>query len=133
MEERKPLKERCKEGWNRHKRKIKIAMAVSTTLLIGWVVAQNWDDIPEMFNNLPDAQRLPELPSKTAEPVAENICEPILDVVAPMREITVKAHTMKLPEGKHASEAAKAFAEECGILLGERETMRHGCVKQIAA
>ena len=133
MEEKKSLKERCKEGWNRHKRKIKIAAAVGTSLLLGCVVVQNWEDITEMFNNLPDVQSLPELPNTATEAVTENICEPMLDVIVPMREITVKAHTMKLPKGRHASETAKAFAEECGVLLGERETMRHGCVKQIAA
>lgn len=133
MEEKRTIGERCKDTWNRHKKKIKFVGGTLLALAGGYFLVTNWDDISEVFNSLPDVQSIPELPTATVEVVAETVSEPLLDVVTPMREITVRAHTMTLPEGKHASEAAKAFAEECGIVLGERQTMRHGCIKQIAA
>ena len=133
MEEKKTLRERCKEGWNRHKKKVIIAGGVVIGLAGGFYLVQNWDNLFEQVSILFEGQCLHEVVEEVADNVPEVINEPILEVVNTTREIAVNPHIMNLPVGKHASEAAKAFAEECGFVLGEGQTARHGCTRTIAA
>ena len=44
MEEKKSLKERCKESWNRHKKKVIIAGSVVVGLAGGYYLVHNWED-----------------------------------------------------------------------------------------
>lgn len=133
MEEKKTFGERCREGWNRHKKKIKIAGSVIITLTGGYFLVKNWDEMLGLFTGLVDVRELQEFSKDTAEMMVDAVNDTFLEVVDTTREVTVNPHVMNLPVGKHASEAAKAFAEECGVILGERQTMRHGYVKVIAA
>ena len=133
MEEKKSLKERCKEGWNRHKKKVKIVGGVVLAFTGGFFLVQNWDELLAGLNGFIDAQELQEVSGEVVEVFSEIAEETALDVVGETRKVAVSPHVMNLPLGKQASEAAKAYARECNIVLGERQTMRHGCERMIAA
>lgn len=133
MEENKSLKERCKEGWNRHKKKVIIAGGVVIGLAGGYYLVQNWDDLFEQVSKLFEGQSLQEVVAEVAEKAPDVVNEPVIEIVNATREVTVNPHIMNLPIGKQASEAAKAFAAECGFVLGEGQTARHGCTRTIAA
>ena len=133
MEEKKSLKERCKESWNRHKKKVIIAGSVVVGLAGGYYLVHNWDDLFEQVSKLVEGQCLQEVVEEVADIAPAITSEPVLEIVNATREITVNPHIMNLPVGKQASEAAKAFAEECGFVLAEGQTARHGCTRNIAA
>lgn len=133
MEEKKSLKERCKEGWNRHKKKVIIAGGVVVGLAGGYYLVHNWDGLFEQVSRLVERQSLQEVVEVIADEVPSVTSEPVIEIVNATREVMVNPHIMRLPVGKQASEAAKAFAEECGFVLAEGQTARHGCTRNIAA
>ena len=133
MEEKKSLKERCKESWNRHKKKVIIAGGVVVGLAGGYYLVHNWDDLLEQVNRLADGQILQEVVEEVADKGTAIMSEPVIEIANATREVTVNPHIMNLTVGKKASEAAKAFAEECGFVLAEGQTARRGCTKTIAA
>ena len=133
MEEKKSLKERCREGWNRHKKKVKIVGGVALVFTGGYYLVKNWDELLALLGRLVNTQKLQEVSEEVAELFPEIAEETVLEVVGETRKVTVSPHVMNLPIGKQASEAAKAYARDCHIVLGERQTMRHGCERTIAA
>ena len=130
MEEKKALRERCQEDWNRHKKKIIIAGAVVIGVAVGSSLIRNWDDLLEQVSKLSGEKILPEI---AAEKVPEIMSEPVAEIIRVTREVTVDPHIMKLSAGKKASETAKAFAAEAGVELYEGVTWRRGSTRNIAA
>lgn len=47
MEEKKTFGERCKEGWNRHKKKVYIIGGAAVACVLGYLIVDNWDEISD--------------------------------------------------------------------------------------
>lgn len=133
MEEKKSLKERCKEGWNRHKKTVIIIGGVVVVVAGGYILVKNWDDICKLFakNAVNLEVVVPAL--SQVEKNNDSITEPTLEIVGSVKEVPVIAHRMKLAAGKHASEEAKALAAELEIVLDEGYTVRRATTRHIAA
>ena len=121
------------EGWNRHKKKIVIAGGMVIILAGGYYLVRNWDDLFEQISGLFEGQSLQEVVAEVSDKTLDVVNEPVIELTNVTREVTVNPHIMNLPIGKHASEAAKAFAAECGFVLTDGQTARHGYTKNIAA
>ena len=129
MKEKRTLGERCTEGWNHHKRRIIIVGGVVVAIVGGHLVVKYWDRILGLFMTMADVQAIPEI----VEVTGDKEDEPLLELIKATREVEVSPHILRLAPGKQASEAAKAFAAECGFVLSEGQTARHGCVRTIVA
>lgn len=44
MEEKKTFRERCKEQWNRHKKKVYVISGAVAAIVVGYFVVDNWDE-----------------------------------------------------------------------------------------
>lgn len=133
MEEQKTFRDRCKEGWDRHKKKVGIALTVSIAVAGGCILAKKWDDVIELLDGVLDSQNVLRVSENVTETVANNVAEPVQEVVKTIKEVPVKAHPMKLATGKHASEKALALAEELDIILLDNQTVRRATTRHIAA
>ena len=133
MSEKKTIKERWKSGWDRHKKKVKIAGMTLVVIGGGYFLLKNWDDVMELFNGVIDVSELKDITVETMETVTESIAEPALKVVESTKESFVDVHVMNLPVTKNASAIAKARAEELGIILEPHQTIRGPFVRNIAA
>ena len=131
MKEKNSLKERCKEVWNRHKKKIIITSGVVICIAGGYYLLQKKDGLADQAGHLFEKENVQEVAMEIANNLANTVNEP--SVVSATREIHVPPHVMNLPKGKRASEAAKAFAVECNFVLSEGQTARHGSTRTIAA
>lgn len=47
MNEKKTFGERCKDGWNRHKKKVYIIGGAVVACVVGYFVVDNWDEISD--------------------------------------------------------------------------------------
>lgn len=133
MEERKPLKERCKEGWNRHKRTVLIIGGVVVAVAGGYVLVKNWDNICKLFTKDVEMLDVTAPALSLVEKSPDCIEAPAQEVLGAVKEVPVIAHRMKLAAGKRASEAAKALAAELEIELAEGYTVRRATTRRIAA
>lgn len=133
MEVKKTFGERCKDGWNRHKCKIMIAGSVILMVAGGYLIVKHGDEILEFINGLCDGKNLQSITDDVVDAIPEVTEVMVLESIGETREVPVCRHFMKLPEGKHASETAKAYAKEHGLTLVEGMTVRRESVRKIAA
>ena len=132
MEDNKALSVRCKEGWDRNKKKILIVGGVVIGLAGGYYILQHRKDLAEQICRMFEKQDAQVAVSRAVEKASDTVNEPISYANA-AREVVVSPHKMNLPKGKVASEAAKAFAAECNFELEEGQTARHGHTRFLAA
>lgn len=132
MEDKKTLRNRCKDGWRRHKKKLLLAGGATIGLVCGYYLVRHREAFTEQVSRLFEKQNVQAITSEVVEKMPDTINEPA-SFVNTTREVKVKPHVMNLPKGRVASEAAKAFAAECDFELGEGQTARHGYTKTLAA
>ena len=133
MNEKNKVGKYCKEKWNRHKKKVKIVVGVGTAFAIGYVVAKNWDKVYGMLIDAANMNDVKTLVCETMETPIDNVDEAASEVFKSVKEVYVKAHPMKLPDGKCASETAKELAKKYNVVLPENQTMRREHVRYMAA
>ena len=125
--------ERCKDGWNRHKKKVIVIGGVVVLVAGCYLVSKNWDDIMKAIERLAKNKELPQLAEECTEVVAVVADEPQSDIVVVTKEVMVSLHKMNLPQNKNPSAAALARAQEAGIVLEPHQTVRGPFTRNIAA
>lgn len=133
MGEQKSFKTRCKDGWNRHKGKAKVAVGVGITVVCGYILAKHWDDVIKLLDDVFDHRNVLISQEPALELDIESLTEPFVETVQSVKEITVRAHPMKLAAGKQASEKAKELADELNLVLLDNQTVRRASTRHIAA
>lgn len=75
MEEQKTFRDRCKEGWDRHKKKVGIAVGVGTSVICSCVLAKKWDNIAKVAGTVLNSNAVQSIQEDVAKSVASNVVE----------------------------------------------------------
>lgn len=116
-----------------HKKELIIGGVVVAVVITGGIVLYTHPEIADVILSLPEKKSSEsgvKLLSRSAQSLSEKTVE-VADICTSTRTISfadtppfnVREHVRALPKGKHASEAAKAFAEELGITLQSDQTI----------
>lgn len=77
MEEQKTFRDRCKEGWDRHKKKVGVAVGVGASVVCGCVLAKKWDDVVNVVGNVFNSNTIQSIQKDISKSVAGNIVETV--------------------------------------------------------
>ena len=127
------MREEINDWITSHKKELIIGGVVATVVITFGVILYIHPEIIDAVISLPEKKSSEsgvKLLSRSAQSLAEKSVE-AADICTSTRTISfadtppfsVREHVRALPEGKHASEAAKAFAEELGITLQNDQTI----------
>lgn len=77
MEEQKTFRDRCKEGWDRHKKKVGFAVGVGASVVCSCVLAKKWDDVVKVTGSILNSNTVQSIQEDVAKSVADNIAETV--------------------------------------------------------
>ena len=116
-----------------HKKELIIGGVVVAVIITGSIILYIHPEIIDAITSLPEKKSSEsgvKLLSRSAQSLSEKTVE-AADICTTTKTISfadtppfnVREHVRALPKGKHASEAAKAYAEELGITLQSDQTI----------
>lgn len=127
------MREEINDWIKSHKKELIIGGVVVAVVITGGIVLYTHPEIADAILSLPEKKSSEsgvKLLSRSAQSLSEktveaaNICTSTRTIsFADTPPFNVREHVRVLPKGKHASEAAKAFAEELGITLQSDQTI----------
>jgi hypothetical protein len=77
MEEQKTFRDRCKEGWDRHKKKVGVAVGVGASVVCSCVLAKKWDDVVKVAGSVLNSNTIQSIQEDVSKSVADNIAETV--------------------------------------------------------
>lgn len=75
MEEQKTFRTHCKEGWNRNKEKVGIAIGLGLSVVGGRYLAKNWDCVVKNLNNVLNLNTIRHIPKAVTNSATNTIVE----------------------------------------------------------
>lgn len=77
MEEQKTFRDRCQEGWDRHKKNVGTAVGLGISVAGGCILAKTWDDVIKTLNGVLNSNAFRRIQEDVSKSVAGNIAETV--------------------------------------------------------
>ena len=77
MEEQKTFRDRCKEGWDHHKKKVGVAVGAGASVVFSCVLVKKWDDVVKVAGSVLNSNTIQSIQEDVSKSVADNIAETV--------------------------------------------------------